>query len=72
MIQTWLKAFADELTSACSYVDPAAIEHEIATRIVRVNVLAWGFMRRFCEMLEGTVTVWRFTAPVAAVAPSAG
>ena len=51
MIQTWLKAFADELTSACSYVDPAAIEHEIATRTIRMNVLAREFMRRFCEML---------------------
>ena len=51
MIQTWLKAFADELTSACSYVDPAAIEHEIATRTIRMNVLAREFMRRFCEIL---------------------
>ena len=51
MIQTWLKAFADELTSVRSYVDPAAIEHEIATRTVQLNILAREFMRRFCEIL---------------------
>ena len=55
MIQTWLKAFADELTSVRSYVDPAVIEHEIATRTIRINVLE--AIRELSVSLRGQLAV---------------
>ncbi len=51
MIQTWLQAFAGELSTVRSYIDPAAIEQDITTRAKRMNTLAREFMSRFCEML---------------------
>jgi GMP synthase-like glutamine amidotransferase len=51
MIQTWMKAFAGELATVRSYLDPAAIEQNLANRATRMNALAQGFMKRFCELL---------------------
>jgi hypothetical protein len=47
MLTWWARSKAKGLAQT----NPAAIEHEIATRTVRMNVLAWEFMRRFCEIL---------------------
>jgi len=51
MIQTWLKAFAGELTTVRSYIDPAAIEQNLTDRATRMNALGREFMGRFCESL---------------------
>src|SRR5581483_11740774 len=52
MIQTWLRAFTDELAGAQSYINPAAIEKNLTARAERANALARDFMRRFCDLLE--------------------
>ena len=51
MIQTWLQAFADELTSVRSYIDPTVIEKDLIEHATRLNSLAREFMGKFCELL---------------------
>jgi hypothetical protein len=50
MAKTMLDTFADEVASVRAYIDPAAIEHDLAFRAARLNNLARDFMRGFCEM----------------------
>ena len=51
MIQTWMKAFAGELATVRSYIDPTAIEQNLTDRATRMNALAREFMGRFCKLL---------------------
>jgi GMP synthase-like glutamine amidotransferase len=51
MIQTWMKAFAAELATVRLYIDPAAIEQNLADRATRMNAFAREFMRRFCQLV---------------------
>lgn len=51
MIQTMLTAFADEVASVRSYIDPAAIEQNLTARATRLNTLARDFMQRFSDLL---------------------
>jgi GMP synthase (glutamine-hydrolysing) len=50
MAKTMLDTFADEVASVRAYIDPAAIEYDLAFRAARLNNLARDFMRGFCEM----------------------
>ena len=49
MVKTMLDTFADEVAGVRAYIDPAAIEHDLAARTARLNDLAREFMRGFCE-----------------------
>jgi len=51
MVKTMLDTFADEVARVRDYIDPAAIEHDLAARTVRLNTLARDFMQRFCKLL---------------------
>jgi len=51
MIQTWMKAFASELSTVRSYIDPMAIEQNLIERATRMNAFAREFMERFCNLL---------------------
>jgi GMP synthase (glutamine-hydrolysing) len=51
MAKTMLDTFADEVASVRGYIDPAAIERDLAARTARLNTLARDFMRRFCDLL---------------------
>lgn len=52
MIQTWLNAFADELATVRSYIDPTTLEKNLTARAERANTLAREFMKRFCDLLK--------------------
>jgi GMP synthase (glutamine-hydrolysing) len=51
MVKTMLSAFADEVAGVRAYINPAVIEHDLTARAARLNDLARGFMRRFCDLL---------------------
>jgi GMP synthase-like glutamine amidotransferase len=51
MVKTMLDTFVDEVASVRGYIDPAAIEQDLAARAARLNVLARDFMLGFCNLL---------------------